>query len=199
MPKDQVFLELGVAPCFTPLHYQMKHNGGDKQRVILHSFETEAPQKKKRSDWSTVPEIPRKVLTGSISKQTNSRPDKATTTCRWFTAHLTIAFLPGAFHSFTLLSGQMWRIPSGYICKFKLKKFVCAEMFFIVKLSHIWETQNLQTERNWYYDMRDWFRTLRGTLTTIQIRVTSMGSVRVWKIGSLPALGCHRIKRRKLE
>lgn len=51
---------------------------------------------------------------GSISKYTSSPPVRAITTCLWLTAHLTMTFLPGAFHSLTLLSALMCRIPSGY-------------------------------------------------------------------------------------
>lgn len=52
-------------------------------------------------------------LTGSISKYTISPPVRAMITCRWFKAHLTIVFLPGAFHSLTRRSARMWRMPSG--------------------------------------------------------------------------------------
>jgi hypothetical protein len=50
-----------------------------------------------------------------VSDKLYHTPVKAITTCLWLTAHFTILFLPGVFHSFTRLSDLIWRIPSGYI------------------------------------------------------------------------------------
>lgn len=61
-------------------------------------------------------------LTGSISKYTNSPPDNAITTWRWFTAHFTILFLPKC-HSLTRLSALICLIPSGYTYNNQLFSF----------------------------------------------------------------------------
>lgn len=67
------------------------------------------------------------------------------TTCRWFTAHFTIVFLPGVFHSLTLLSARMCRMPSGYTYK-SVREDLTSHLTITQNDPHTWHTWNHTTE-----------------------------------------------------